>query len=197
MTTSCAVAFSEETRDTATGATHALVTGWAAHGKAFVTSIGTVPVLPCFNSSLCVSAPGYSEKSPQVIVSPPLRLPPTETAQISLVNTAAGSSKDRDASCQGSASFYNSNGSTIGTPTLFALNTGQAFSLKLPYISAGAPGSSSLTGIEIALAVTPRPCALVFSIQTYDKATRITDALISGTAVLPSPIGSSKPEAGH
>jgi hypothetical protein len=174
----CAVAFALQTLDTATGVTHAFLPGWAAQGITTIVRIGEVSVSPCLDTSLCV--PGIPQPgSPQNIVLPPLGFGPTETAQVTLVNTAPSSY-----GCDGSVSFYDVAGALLGKAASFTLGTGQNFSVKLPYASTGAAGSSTLVRAEIALSLpsTPR-CELGFSLETYDSATGITHALVSGTAM--------------
>jgi hypothetical protein len=187
----CAVAFSLDTHDTDTGVTHAFIPGWAAQGTAGVTSIGAVSVSPCLYSSLC-STVIPEQQSPQNIVLPPVGVGATETAQVSLVNTAPASP-----GCSGSVSFYDTGGSLASTAASFTLGTGQRFRARLPYASAGAAGSSALIRAEIALSTssaisllsggpsapsTPW-CELAFSLETFDSATGITHASVSGAAV--------------
>ena len=104
----CAVAFSLDTHDIATGVTHAFIPGWAAQGTAAVTSIGVVSVSPCLHSSLCGTVIPERE-SPENIVLPPVGFGATETAQVSVVNTAPASP-----GCGGSVSFYDTGGSLAG-----------------------------------------------------------------------------------
>jgi hypothetical protein len=116
---------------------------------------------------------------------PPVGLAVTETAQVNVVNTAATSSDGTAASCTGSIAFYNAGGSIIGTATSFAVGTGQIFSVRLPYASAGASGSRTVVRVEIASAATIAgfgvpPCALASSLETYDSATGVTHAFVSG-----------------
>jgi hypothetical protein len=200
----CAIVFSLETFDTASGVTHAFVSGWAAQGTTTVTSIGAVSVSPCVYSSLCGDIP--EQQSPRNIVLPPMGFGGTETAQVSVVNTAPGSSGVA-ASCQGSVSFYDPSGSIVGTSSSFTVGTGQIFSAKLPHASTGAAGLSTLIRAEIGLSTAPstgsilgsapsvpatHPCELVFSLETYDSATGITHAVVSGTTAQGAPIGVPK-----
>jgi hypothetical protein len=123
---------------------------------------------------------------------PPIGLAITETAQVNLVNTAKASSSGTAASCGGSVAFYNSKGTIIGTATSFTVGSGQIFSVTLPYASAGASGSRTvvravITSAEtIAIAITGSPgvaippCSLAYSLETYDTATGVTHAYISG-----------------
>jgi len=126
---------------------------------------------------------------------PPIGLAITETAQVNLVNTAKASSSGTAASCGGSVAFYNSKGTIIGTATSFTVGSGQIFSVTLPYASAGASGSrtvvraviTSAETIAIAILGSPgssgvaiTPCSLAYSLETYDTATGVTHAYISG-----------------
>ncbi len=176
----CAVDFALETFDTATGVTHAFLPGWAAQGTTTTARIGevSVPAVP-------------QPDSPQNIILPPLGFGPTETAQVTLVNTAPSSP-----GCDGSVSFYDMAGDLLGKAASFTLGTGQNSSVKLPYASIGAAGSSTLIRAEIALAlpmtvsifsgpVAPSTpwCDLGFSLETFDSASGIIHALVSGTAM--------------
>jgi hypothetical protein len=79
----CAVNYSLETYDTETGVSHALVTGQSAQGTIFLTVSGILSI---------------AENAPQNVVLSPIRFGASETAQVSVVNTAP-------ASCQGSVLF--------------------------------------------------------------------------------------------
>jgi hypothetical protein len=124
---------------------------------------------------------------------PPIGLAATETAQVNVVNTAQASSSGTAASCGGSIAFYNAKGTIIGTASAFTVGSGQIFSVTLPYASAGAAGSrtvvraviTSAETIAIAVLGSPPgnavpPCSLAYSLETYDTATGVTHAYISG-----------------
>jgi hypothetical protein len=180
----CAVAFSFETFDTATGISHAFVTGWAVQSTTLETGTGVGLAPACLYGSLCDAIP-LVQRTPQNIVLPPIGLGATETAGVNLLNTAPA------ASCGGSVAFYDGAGTMIGASSNFTVATGQISSIQLP------AGSNALVRAEITLATTPgpvavlttlstAPCALLFSLDTYDSTTGATHALVSGTT---SPVG--------
>ncbi len=179
----CALAYSLRTFDSATAVTHAFVTSWAAQG----TTLGAGAAIPAF------------AQLPRNIVLPPVGLAATETAEVNLVNVAAASSAGIAASCQGSVSFYDAGGSPIGASAAFTVGTGQIYSAKLPYASMGAAGPSTVVRAEIAPSLAPStewfvaaqtpPCELVFALETYDSATGITHALVSGSTAQGSTLG--------
>jgi hypothetical protein len=182
----CAVAFSLETRDTATGVTHSLVTGWAAEGDTLITGNGVV--------SVSRDVPVFAPQPAPNIVLPPIGLAASETAEVNLINTAPTFSSGVAASCSGSVAFYDVAGSALGTSSSFTIGTGQIVSLKLPYDATGAAAAGeTIVRAEIALAAPPStiavlstalstpPCELGFSLETSDTATGISHALVSGT----------------
>jgi hypothetical protein len=175
----CAVAFSLLTYDTATGVTHAVVTGWAAQGTGttFATGVGAVSVIPA-----------VGQKPAPNIVLPPVGLGATETAAVNIEETAAPATPTGvEPACNGSVAFYDAAGSIIGASTNFTLGARQISSVKLPYASIGTAGANqTMVRAEIALAATfdtvsTPPCALGFSLETYDSGTGSTHALVSGT----------------
>jgi hypothetical protein len=188
----CAVVYSLDTHDTATGVTHAFVTGQTTFGATFFGGI------PCPSGSFCNDAIPAFGQLPENIVLPPISLSATETAEVNLLNTAPASSSGVAASCTGSVSFYDSGGTIIGTPSSFTIGTGQISPVSLPYAATGAAGSNTSIRAEITLPPpsataaifdpsTP-PCALAYSLATYDSTTGVTHALVSGTRVQPEPI---------
>jgi hypothetical protein len=183
----CAVAFSLETLDTETRATHAFVTGWAEQAAETGTGSGVPSVLPCVDASFfCVL--------PQTVVLPPVNLAASETAQIRIMSSAAGYPGGAFvANCKASLTFYGADGSPLGGATNFDIaNTGQIFSAELPYASTGANGLSTAVSAQIALTPDPftasalappvPPCAVAFSLETHDTDTGITHAFVSGKA---------------
>jgi hypothetical protein len=183
----CAVVYSLDIHDTATGVTHAFVTGQTAFGATFFTGI------PCPSGTFCNDAIPVFGQLPENIVLPPINLSATENAEVNLLNTAPASFTGVAASCTGSVSFYDSGGTIIGTPNSFTIGTGQISPVTLPYAATGATGSSTSIRAEIAFPApstttaifdpsTP-PCALAYSLGTYDSTTGVTHALVSGTRV--------------
>ena len=118
---------------------------------------------------------------------PPVGLASTETAQVNLVNTVPAPLSGAAPSCTGSVAFYAAGGSLIGTATSFTVGSGQIFSVKLPYDLTEASGARTVVRAEIVLNVQTAPpsqappaCILVSSLETYDTATGVTHALVSG-----------------
>jgi hypothetical protein len=121
---------------------------------------------------------------------PPVGLASTETAQVNLVNTVPAPSSGPAPSCTGSVAFYAAGGSLIGAATGFTVASGQIFSVKLPYDLAEASGGRTVVRAEIVLTVQsgsnsqapypPPACILVSSLETYDTATGVTHAFVSG-----------------
>jgi hypothetical protein len=183
----CAVAFSLETLDTETRVTHAFVTGWAVQGSVSAIGSGVASVLPCVDAAFfCVL--------PQTVVLPPVNLAATETARIRIMSSAAGYPGNAFVTnCKASLTFYGADGSPLGAATNFSIgNSGQIFSVELPYASTGANGLNTAVSAQITLAPDPftastlappiPPCAVAFSLETYDTQTGITHAFVSGKA---------------
>jgi hypothetical protein len=134
-----------------------------------------------------VSAFGQTTATPSPYIPPLSQLPPlglavTETAQVNVFNTAALSPAGGYAPmCSGTIVFY-VGGSIVGTPTAFAVEFSQVFSVALPYALTGASGSRIvLLAVITPSVVTPAtpgsgvpPCALASSLETYDSVTGVT-----------------------
>jgi hypothetical protein len=195
----CPIAFSLQTFDTATGATHAFVPGQAAETRQ--SNVGGGAVLPClYPGNICDSVYGYLPS--QVIVLPPVSLTTTETAQVDLVSSADGFGGSLEA-CIASVTFYGADGSAIGAPANFAVDktsriflpAGKApriFSAQLPYAATGAKSASTAVSAQIALTpitipipyrATAPPCVIVFSMKTFDAATHVTHAYVAGQSM--------------
>ncbi len=138
---------------------------------------------------------------------PPIGIGSTETAEVILTNTAAppsttppstppstGSSVSNPAStttptapsCTGSVSFYNASGTIIGTATPFTLASGAISVASVPYASTASSSVRELIRAVISLTITfpsPAPCALSYSLATFDTATGVTHAMITGTGI--------------
>ena len=185
----CTVAFSLQTFDTATGATHAFVSGQAALASQPQAIVGGVTGFPCpYPDDSCDSV--YQRMPNQVIVLPPVSLATTETAQVDLASSAAGYSTSPEA-CNASVTFYGADGVALGTPTVFALGKApEVFSAQLPYASTGGKISSTAVSAQIAFTALPitvpyggsaiPPCAIAFSMKTFDAATGVTHAFVAG-----------------
>ncbi len=131
---------------------------------------------------------------PRTIVLAPVGLAATETAQINIVSSAAAYPGGAFVTtCQASVTFYGADGTALGAATdLTAGNTAQVLSAKLPYAATGATGARTAISARIALTPAPAvsstlappipPCALAYSLETYDTATGVTHAYVSGEA---------------
>ena len=140
-------------------------------------------VLPLLMSGLA-SAQTATTVS-QTINFGPVGLGATETAQITVFNSAPASSAGAAASCTGSIAFENTSGTTIGSATPFTLGTGQVASATLPYSSAGASGRAVTVGVVTLTRSTASPvapCILRSMLETYD-ASGTTHVHLSGNEV--------------
>jgi hypothetical protein len=116
---------------------------------------------------------------------PPIGLAVTETAQVNVFATAAAPSGAAAASCGGTIAFYDAQGTVIGTASSFTVGSGQIFSVALPYASAGGSGSrivvrAVIMNRETIAGFSVPPCALSYSLETYDTSTGVTHAFVSG-----------------
>jgi hypothetical protein len=162
----CALVYSLNTHDSASGVTHTFVTGRTAFGATFLTGI------PEIRANIVLS---------------PVGLGSSETVQVNLANTAQATSSGDAPSCTGSASFYDVTGTIIGAPTSFTVGTGEISSATIPYASTGATGGGrTMIRAEIALNAA---CLLGYSFGTYDTTTGVTHAWASGTTAQPTPLG--------
>jgi hypothetical protein len=123
---------------------------------------------------------------------PPVGIGSTETIQVILSNTATALSNpaivsnEPAPSCTGSVAFYNASGTIIGTATSFTLTTGQISQVSLPYASAGSTSVRALVRAVVSLTTTfpkPTPCSLSYSLATFDTATGVTHAIVTGTGI--------------
>jgi hypothetical protein len=120
---------------------------------------------------------------------PPVGLASSETASITVVNTATSSSAATGTppSCTGTISFSNSSGA-IGTPATFTVGAGGFQTVTLPFASAGLTGNRGEIQGKVSLAISstaPAPCSLMLSLETYDSTTFATHAVLSNaTAIL-------------
>jgi hypothetical protein len=136
---------------------------------------------------------------------PPVGIGATETVQVILSNTATGSSNSSGLSnvsdepvpsCNGSVAFYNASGTIIGTATTFTLTTGQISQVSLPYASAGSTSVREMIRAVVSLNTTfpgATPCSLSYSLATFDTATGVNHAIVTGTGIS----GVATPLAGH
>lgn len=188
----CAVGFSLDTYDTATGAAHTLVAGQAAQGTTMAAIVGAVPVLPCLSpGDDCGQIYNHELTPTEVIVVPPVGLAATETAQIDITSAAAGYSGFSAGTCDASVTFYGPDGAAIGLPFNFTLGkTAEIYSAALPYIAVGSKASPTPISAQMALTAMPDsvfypasavlPCVAAFSLKTFDTATGVTHVYMAG-----------------
>jgi hypothetical protein len=124
---------------------------------------------------------------------PPVGIASTESVQVILSNTATGSATATPAaaaepapSCSGSVAFYNANGTMIGSATSFTLTSGQISQVSLPYASASSTSVREMIRAVVSLTTTfpgGAPCSLSYSLATFDTATGVTHAVVTGTGI--------------
>ena len=123
-------------------------------------------------------------------VFPPVGLGSSETASITIVNTATAASGGTSTtqpppapSCTGTISFSNANGA-IGTPTSFTVGLEQFKTVTLPFASAALTGNRGEIQGKVSLALStsaPTLCSLRFSLETYDSTTGATHTVLSNS----------------
>jgi hypothetical protein len=128
----------------------------------------------------------------------PIGLGSSETASITVVNTATASpyggtigTPAAAPSCTGTISFSNANGA-IGTPTSFTLGSEQFKTVTLPVASGGLTGNRGEIQGKVSLTIstpTVTPCSLMFSMETYDSGTGATHAVLSASLASFGPVG--------
>ncbi len=119
-------------------------------------------------------------------VFPPVGLGSSETASITVVNTAPAASGGTNTaaaapSCTGTISFSNANGA-IGTPASFTLGSEQFKTVTLAFANAGLTGIRGEIQGKVSLTVstsTAAPCSPAFTLETYDSTTGATHAVIA------------------
>lgn len=149
---------------------------------------------------------------PTLLQFPPIGLASTETAQVNVVNTALPPANGGvEPVCNGAVVYYDAAGNILGTlnsptppttqytlltPNTFQLQPGQMYSAPLPFASTNAPGPRTVIRVIIYLdplnvptATGPAvaPCQISSSLETYDSATGVTHAIVSGQAALGVP----------
>jgi len=129
-------------------------------------------------------------------VFPPVGLGSTETASITVVNTAMASSTVETGttppapSCTGTISFSNANGA-IGMATSFTLGSEQFKTVTLPFGSGGLSGNRGEIQGKVSLTSSTSsraPCSLAFSLETYDSSTFATHLVLSNTLAVVGPV---------
>lgn len=129
---------------------------------------------------------------------PPVGLGSSETASITVVNTAAAVSpvatsttNSPSPSCTGTISFSNLT-TTIGTPATFSLGPEGFKTVTLPFSSAGLSGNRGEIQGKVSLTISTSNlaiCSLMFSLETYDSNTGDTHAVLSASLVNEVPVG--------
>jgi hypothetical protein len=160
----------------------------------------SILLLPGF-ACTCVFAQGSTGTSTTTTttnyVFPPVGLASGLTASINLVNIAPASTAANAAApvCNGTVTFANATGTTIGTPTTFKTGTGMIDTVTLTASAAGVTSSTPRAEILASVQQTTTrpatpPCSLVFSLEIYDS-TGVTRVFLGNTAAStpPSPVG--------
>jgi hypothetical protein len=133
-----------------------------------------------------------------ITVSPRWGLASSETAQLNPVNiapapTVAGAAAP---SCTGTITFADSTGKTIGTPANFTTTGSQVSSTQLLFSQLPGNGARGefVASVQLSLSFPEKaPCALVFSLETFDTTSGVTHVYLgnsaTGTALIGTPIG--------
>ena len=160
-------------------------------------------------SPMCAQVTAIPTSFTRDYVFPPIGLAASETASITVVNTAAavssaggtGTAPVPAPSCAGTISFFNANGE-IGTPTPFTVASGQFKTVPLSFASAGLTGNRGEIRGTVSVTIStsaPTPCSPISSMETYDSTTGVTHALMSNSlasVVGIGPVGPILPLAG-
>jgi len=187
----CASVFSLSTYDAATGVTHAFTSGQTGFG----VEVGSVQPLPCtYTLSIECGSP-FAGVPAQVITLPPVNLAASETAQVAIAGSTYGYGPLPSVCGASTITFQNTDGTAIGTPTTFtAGQTQQVFSAQLPYAGTGATALNAAISAQIAINAFPSsvvysgavpPCAIAFSMKTFDTATCATHVFLAGQSMPP------------
>jgi hypothetical protein len=128
---------------------------------------------------------------------PPVGLGSSETASITVVNTATTTPLEETnttpvaaPSCTGTISFSNAAGA-IGTPASFTLGLEEFKTFTLPFVSAGLTGNRGEIQGKVSLTsatATRTSCSLMFSLETYDSTTGATHVVLSNSLAILGPI---------
>jgi hypothetical protein len=118
---------------------------------------------------------------------PPVGLASSETAQVNVVNIAAGSTAANATAttCAGTVTFANASGKTIGTPVSFTTTGSEVFSTQLTFSQLAATGTRGefVASVQVAGSVAVRAqCSLVFSLETFDDTTGATHVYLGNSA---------------
>jgi len=119
---------------------------------------------------------------------PLVGLASTETIGVNLINMASNTSNGTAASCTGTVAFLNSAGATIGTATPFTLAAGAVSTPTLAFSSSGLASPRGLIRTVVTTTSTSNvPCALSFTLNTYDTATGVTHVFLIGSGLQSGP----------
>ncbi len=120
---------------------------------------------------------------------PVVGLGSTETIGVNLINLAPNLASGTAASCSGSVTFYNSAGTAIGPANTFTLAANAATSINLAFSSTGITGTRGLIRAVLANTATAGvPCALSYSLNTFDTGTGATHLFLAGPTVNMMPL---------
>jgi hypothetical protein len=114
----------------------------------------------------------------------PVGLAPSETAQVTLLNTASNSSSGTAASCTGTVAFFTvpngSAGAAIGTATSFTVGAGVSSLVKQAGSGTARQEIRSVITLTATIGV---PCALEAVLETYDTGSGATHARLDGAQI--------------
>ncbi len=129
-------------------------------------------------------------------VFPPVGLGSTETASVTVVNTAKAQTTTSTGtmapapSCTGTISFASASG-TIGTASSFTVGSDQFKTVTLPFTGAGLTGIRGEIQATVSLTTSTSmrtPCSLTISLETYDSTTGATHAVLTNSLAAAVPI---------
>jgi hypothetical protein len=120
---------------------------------------------------------------------PPVGLASSETAQLNVVNIAPASTATNESTpaCTGTITFANAGGKAIGTPTSFTTTGSQVSSTQLTFSQLQLPAADTrgefVASVQLSRSSPPTaPCALVFSLETFDTSSGVTHVYLGNSA---------------
>lgn len=189
----CAVVFTQEIFDSATGATHAILPGESEQNGLAVATIGAISILPCIIATECNLIYAFEPTPSRIIVIPPVGLSSTETLQLDIRSASAGYTGLSAGTCDGSVTFYGQDGSVVTAPTNFTLeNAASSFSahvgsaqLSTALLRPAVSAQISLTALPLPTIPVPSapavlPCIAAFSVKIYDTLSGVMHAYAVG-----------------
>lgn len=136
--------------------------------------------------SLAAYAQTTAASATRTFTFPLVGLGSTETASISLINTASNSTSGATttaASCTGSVSFVGATNVALGTATSFTIASNQSATITLPFTKANITGiRGEIRGIVSYAHTSGVPCSLQFNFETYDSVAGATHVHLEGSA---------------